>query len=67
MELFTLDLQKPFTICVVDIINHLATVTLNIAVILDVEIKEIGTALQASDLKDKVIKDQETDFCDSYQ
>jgi hypothetical protein len=58
VELFTLDPQNPFTICVVDIINHLATVTLNIAVILDAEIEEIEKALKASDLKDKVIKEQ---------
>lgn len=54
VELFTLDQRKPFTVCVVDIINHLAKLKLTIAIKLDVEIEEIEKALKASELKEKV-------------
>ncbi len=54
VELFTLDQRKPFTVCVVDIINHLAKLKLSIAIKLDVEIEEIEKALKASELKEKV-------------
>jgi hypothetical protein len=54
VELFTLDQGKPFTVCVVDIINHLAKLELNIAIKLDVDIGEMEKSLKASDLKDKV-------------
>ncbi len=55
VELFTLDQRKPFTVCVVDIINHLAKLKLCIAIKLDVEIEEIERALKASEVKEKVI------------
>jgi hypothetical protein len=54
VELFTLSQRKPFTVCVVDIINHLVKLNLSIAIKLDVEIKEIEKALKASELKEKV-------------
>ncbi len=54
VELFTLNQRKPFTVCVVDIINHLVKLQLSIAIKLDVEIIEIEKALKASELKEKV-------------
>ena len=58
VELLTLDQRKPFTVCIVDIINHLVKLDLSIAIKLDAEIVEIEKALKASELKEKVSNEQ---------
>ncbi len=58
VELLTLDQRKPFTVCLVDIINHLVKLDLSIAIKLDAEIVEIEKALKASELKEKVNNEQ---------
>jgi hypothetical protein len=54
VEIFTLDRGKPFTICVVEIVDHLSKLELKMAIKLDVDKEEIEKALKASELQDKV-------------